>query len=131
LASPSIRPLFKEVVGILIAAACGAWRALHSLLDIPQLGDFPIFVGLADVPHPIESSGYNAVSYNFHELGLLTSTISSTNDCFCINPIPAPKAHRFLEGRWLDVSLPVFVIYIYFEARITLPLKTNETECFC
>jgi hypothetical protein len=88
-------------------------------------------VGSADVPHPIESSGYDAESHNFHELGPLTSTISSTNDCFCIDPIPAPEAHRFLEGRRLDVSLPVFVIYIYFEVRIALPLQTNETERFC
>ena len=88
-------------------------------------------MGLADVPHPIESSGYDAKSHIFHELSPLTSTISSTDDCFHIDAIPAPKAHRFLEGHWLDVSLPVFVIYIYFEVRITLPLKTNETECFC
>jgi hypothetical protein len=130
LASPSIHPLFKEMVGILIAAACGAGQALYSLLDILQLGDFPIFVGSADVPHPIESSGYDAESHIFHELSPLTSTISSTDDCFCLDPIPAFEAHQFLEGRQLDVSLPVFVIYIYCEVRITLPLQTNETECF-
>jgi len=61
---------------------------------------------------------YDAESHNFHEFGRLATILSSIEENCHIDPIPASEAGRFLESRQLDLSLPVFVVYIYFEVNV-------------
>jgi hypothetical protein len=118
--SPLYRPHVKDIFDLLIGTNCPAGRSIGMLTQSPSLHQLPLFVGTADVPESIDSPDFDSDRNNFQELGRLSIAISSMDNRFLIEPLPASEQRTiFLQTRRLNPSTQVFVLYIYEEVTPT------------